>query len=274
MLDYNNTPLSDCDGFTPLQMHKIIYSPFENDCPIKVNRIKDNQLLHESPILNIAIELLSKLREADLKLTPKGNLPRPFMKDIYNKGFWVDDLIEKGIIKIHAEYDWLILHNIKIVLQQAGLIRKKNNFLSLTKKCETLLKDDNYWEIFYQLLKAFSCNFNWGYNDGFEDKNVGQIGFLYLLHIINKYGAKERDLLYYSDLYFLAFLAFLENNRSDSSRLSLVFHTRFIERFALWFGFVEGEKVKGNNYFDWKINIKRTKLLEQLFKVKSETINC
>ena len=34
MLDYNDTPLPDCEGFTPLQMHKIIYYPFDEDCPI------------------------------------------------------------------------------------------------------------------------------------------------------------------------------------------------------------------------------------------------
>jgi len=267
MLDYNNTPLADCDGFTPLQMHKIIYFPFENDCPIKINRIKENQRLNESPILNVVIELLSKLSETDLKLTPKGNLPRPLMKDIYSKHYLLDRWIENGIIKIHAEYDWLILHNVKIVLTQAGLIKKKNNYLSLTKKCKTLLMDDNYWKIFYQLLKTFTLDFNWSYNDGFDNVEVGQVGFLYSLYIINKYGAEERELKYFTDLYFLTFPIFLENAEGEASNLSLAFHTRFIERFALWFGFIEGEKVKGSNYFDRKINIKRTKLLEQLFQV-------
>jgi len=146
--------------------------------------------------------------------------------------------------------------------------------LSLTKKCETLLKDDNYWEIFYQLLKTFTMNFNWSYNDGFDNAEVGQIGFLYSLYIINKYGTEERELKYYTDLYSLAFPIFIETIEGETPNLSLAFHTRFIERFALWFGFVEGDEVKGNNYFQKEINLKRTKLLEQLFQVWVEITNC
>jgi len=85
MLGYNDTPLSDCDGFTPLQMHKIIYSPFEKDCPIQINQLNNEQLINSSPILKIVLELLSRLGESPLKLTLNENLPRPLMKDIYSK---------------------------------------------------------------------------------------------------------------------------------------------------------------------------------------------
>ncbi|MBU2506862.1 MAG: hypothetical protein KJ799_09075 [Bacteroidetes bacterium] len=263
MIDYNNTPIPDLDGFTPWQMHQIIYNPFNDDCPIKLNQLNRDQPMRESLILKIIIYFLAKMSERNIKLTQKGNLPFQIIKDIYTKNYFPDDWIESGIQKIRTETDWLILHNIKIVLVMAGLIRKKHNQLSQTRKCASLMMVENYSEIFYEFLKAFTSKFNWAYNDAFTDGGVGQIGFLYSLYFVNKYGSEERNFKYFSDLYFRAFPSFLENSEGKQF-IESAFRIRFFTRFAIWFGFIEENIAKEKQYIERKINLRRTNLLKRL----------
>jgi len=265
LLDYNNIPLSECDGFTPLQMRSIVHYPFEKDCPIKLNKSIYKELFNESPILKIVFDLLSIINSKEIKLTPNGNLPVKVIEGIYSKNYLLDKMIENGIVKIHTETDWTILHNVKLILILAGFIKKKYNHLSLTKKGELLLMGEKYPVIFYEFLKTFTLKFNWAYNDRFIDESVGQLGFLYVMHLINKYGDKEREINYFTDLYFMAFPSFKDIGIDDSMN-DLAFYVRFIERFALWFGFIKEREIKGKNYFEREIKIKRTKLLNYLLR--------
>ncbi len=269
MPDYNNTPLPECEGFTPLQMHKIIYYPFDEDCPIAMNRLNNEILSDGSPIYKIILEFLFALRVKKIKLTQNGNLPLKFIKDIYSKRYLPDSWIDKGFVKIRTETDWIIIHNTKLVLKLAGLVSKRYNYLLLTKKCESLLANKNYSEIFYMFLKTFTLEFNWAHNDGYIDENLGQLGFLYSLYLLNKYGEEERNLKFYTNLYFLAFPAFMEYEDEYNSMKESAFHTRFINRFSIWFGFAEEEIINGEYYYEREITIKRTKFLEQLLVISA-----
>jgi hypothetical protein len=268
IVDYNNTPLSECDGFTPSQMHKMIYYPYDADSPVKINKLSNEVLLSESPIMKIVKDLLLIIKSNKVKLTQVGNLPPKFIKEIYAKGYFPEREIDHGIVKLVSEKDWPFIHNVKLVLLLAGLVRKRYNYLHLSKKCESLLNDDNYPEIFFEIFKAYTLQFNWAYNDGYEDEKLGQIGFLYSLHLLNRYGKEAREIKYYADLYFLAFPSFVEFREEDYEDNILVYYYRFIKRFALRFGFVEEINVRREGLaFKRKIKIKSTRLLDQLLHV-------
>lgn len=270
-----NGPNNNFDRFSPLEMDYIIFSPFEDNCPIKLNILDKEILFNQSPVLKIIIELLCRIGEEGIKLTLKGNLPIKVIKDIYNQNLLPDRAIDLRIIKIHTETDWILLHNVRLVLTMAGLIRKKKNMLLLTKKCKKLQKDENYSKLFYDFMKSFTLKFCWAYNDRFENQDIGQIAFLYSLYLINKYGDEFRDMNFYSNLYLTAFPSMLEyadTSQESYSMRSSSYQTRFIERFAIWFGFVEEEIIEGNHYFDRRIRIKRTKLLQELLQVNSKTL--
>ncbi|MDP4197641.1 MAG: hypothetical protein Q8940_21525 [Bacteroidota bacterium] len=214
-----------------------------------------------------------KLKSGRIKLTQTGNLPPNIIKEIYAKGYFPERWIEDGFVKIRTETDWAIIHNVKLVMVLAGLTKKANNWLSLTKKGETLLKNDNITEIFLEFLKAFTTKFSWAYNDGFQDEKLGQIGFLYSLFLLNKYGDKEKAFKFYADKYFLAFPSFIEFSVEDETMLGPAYYTRFFERFALWFGFVEvkikEEKTQEDILFPERVKmLKSTELLNSMLKVK------
>lgn len=265
MYNNNNMPVADFDGFTPSEMDRIIYFPFEDNCPIKMNVLTKEAIVNQCPIFNILYEFLSRIGEG-IKLTEKGNLPVKIIKDIYDLKILPDDSIEHGVGKIRTETDWTVLHNVRIVLTMAGLIRKNKNSLFLTNNCKTFLKDNNYSGLFIEFMKSFTLLFSWAYNDLYENQDIGQLASIFSLYLINKYGEEFRDLDFYTNLYFSAFPTLLDNKETNSI---VLYHLRFVERFALWFGFVEEEIIKGKSYFDRRIRIKRTKLLKELLQVKS-----
>ena len=126
--NYNNQPVIDFAGFTPIQMHQIIHFPFSADCPIKLNHDIQLSQIRLSPIFNISYSLLEKINESGkIKLTARGNLPGKTLRAIYDEGLFPDSMIESGIAKLTTETDWMILHTIHIVLKLSGLARKNHS---------------------------------------------------------------------------------------------------------------------------------------------------
>ena len=266
-MDYNNTPREELEGFTPEEMHRMIYYPFDAGCPIELIKLKKEVLLEGSPILKIILDLLLIIKAKKIKLTPNGNLPLRVIKEIYAKKYLPSKWIEKGIVSIRTETDWIVIHNVKLVLILAGLLRKQYNFLMITKKSASLLEKENYQGLFYEFLEAFTLKFNWAYNDAFYEEWLGQLGFLYSLFCVNKYGGEKRDLQFYTDLYFKAFPSFVEYEDENSTEKKSVYYVRFVARFAVWFGLVEAELTPNPTTYRDDVKIKRTNLLEQLLSV-------
>jgi hypothetical protein len=267
---YNNQKLDDFSGFTPKQMHQIIHFPFDLDCPIKMYIDFELNNLKSSPIFSLSYSLLDKINESGkIKLTARGNLPGKLIKSIYDEGFFPDRMIERGIIKLRMEKDWLILHTIHMVLKLSGLIRKTHGNLFLTKKGEKYLSEGNESQLFLHILETYTMKFNWGYNDGYIIEDIGQIGFLYLLYLINNFGLKYENVAFYSNLYFKAFPTFLEGIESEDPFLGnypeKALSVRFFDRFAYWFGFITYQAIPDLPSRYENVKIKKTKLLESLF---------
>ena len=265
----NKTPLEEFHGFSPDEMYQIIYSPFAEGAPIQINTTINKQILADVPVFKIAMELLSIINNnIGVKLTPKGNLPVKIVKEIYNKKYMPDIYIEKEITKLSGEEKWPLLHTARIVLQLSGSIRKFKGKLLITKQAKAELEKDQIPELFIRFFQAYTTKFNWAYNDRFENEAAGQTGFLFLLSLVNKYGSDKHDFKFYTNLYFKAFPMFeLESKDYDGikyDKADFIILIRFFERFASWFGFVEMEYEKNENYHKQRIFIKKTKVLTTL----------
>jgi hypothetical protein len=266
---YNNSPMESFDGFSPFQMSFILSQPYNQECPIKINSKIEQNLLNDSPIFKILLSLLTRIEDNDIKLTATDNLPPQIVKDIYNLDYYPDVMIEKGITKLTTEKDWIILHTAKIVLIQAGILRKIHRKLLFTKKGMKCFEDQRFNYLFYIFLRAFTIKFNWAYNDGYENEQIGQLGFLYSLYLLNKYGDTYKELRYYGDLYFKAFPVFKSLRRTgenDYHFTETAFYTRFVGRFCKWFGFVDIQNSLDEFRINHKTRVKKTPLLLNLFK--------
>lgn len=266
---HNQMPLEDFDGFSSYEMATIIHFPFTDECPISLNKEIEIQKLKKIPIFNIALYLMEIiLSKGEIKLTPKGNLPTALVKEIYYQKYFLDNMIEAGIAKPHLEENWTILHNTKIVLKMSGLVRVFRGKLITTKQGKSLLENKKYYDIFLCFLKSFTLKFNWAYNDRYDDEVIGQMGFLYLLHLICKYGNEYRNFNYYSDLYFKAYPDLKEAAESSMYDFSnpgeSTLESRFVSRFAVWFGLVEIPENQNKGLILRDFEIKKSEILKDL----------
>jgi len=153
-----------------------------------------------------------------------------------------DESIEKGISKLNRESDSTIISTVRLIANEMGLIKKRYNRLSLTKKSEKLRRDR--LALFKELLHFYAEDFNWGYNDLYPYSPVGQLAWpfnLYLLHIFKN---ERYDALDYGAVYLLAFPQLLddfEETHFATAELNFfrAYAIRAIERFMVWFGFVK-----------------------------------
>ena len=263
----NSTSLPQFDGLSPIEMQNLLYRIFEDGCPVELNKLSPSEYL-EVPILNEAKYILKIIEDSEeLKLTPRGNLPTKIVADIYNQGFIKEDHIEAGIVKLRTERDSLSITVTRLILEIAGIIKKRNNKLSLTKKGSKIFNDD------HKLLKAifitFGTKFNWGYFDGYGDNIVGQQGFGFTIHLLSRYGDKLELCSLYSDKYFTAFpdlLNLLEPSlyRPIEEIALDCYTTRTFERFLNYFGVVD---LQSRRRLDDNSKVVKTELFDRLFKI-------
>lgn len=259
----NTMPLEHFDGFSAEQMHMILYDPFAEESPIPIRSQIDVKLLDLCPIFQIAKHLMAEIDSSQgIKLTSTGNLPPKIVKEIYERKYLPDRTIDAGITKLSNETRWTLLHCTKVVMKLAKLVRVYKGKLLLTQQARQYVETGRYDQLFMALFEAFTTRFNWAYNDGFENEDLGQVGFLYLLYLLNKHGKKYREISFYADLYFEAFPVFKTQMRMMGMRNEFVLAMRFFERFAYWFGLVKAPE--GRVWFDENIKVKRTKLLIHL----------
>jgi hypothetical protein len=175
-------------------------------------------------------------------------------------------VFEDGISILRTEKDWVALHCANVVLQLAGVVRKYNKKMVITKKGKSLFEDSKK-QLFVTTLETFTTKFNWGYNDGYPE-DVAQTGFLFLIHLLKKYGHSFRSTNFYADYYIKAFPAFKEvtgRYRTAEDEIRRIVEFRFFERFAIWFGLVEIEKGKSFIRLSDDVKVKKTKLFVELF---------
>lgn len=262
----NNKPLDDFDGLSPNQMHRLIYSPFEGDSIIKFKQDTENGIFSDCPVFLIARDILNLLSDNHcIKLTSIGNLSPKLVQSIYDKGYLHDELIDIGVIKLRTEADWLILHDIKLLLSMAGLVRKSNNKFFSTKKASKILEESSENKLYFELLRAYCLKFSWANNDHYKSSKIGQQGFIYILYLLKKYGRSYRESTFYGKKYFRAFPRLHTNVNSllldQTIDKANCLEVRFFERFCKWFGLAEVHE-ETISLFERRSKVRKSPLFE------------
>lgn len=242
----NRMPREDFDFLCALDVHHILYDTFGENSPIQIRKIIKKELLAEMPFLNLVYIFLSRLQEAgELKLTPKGNLPTKWVKELYVAGGVLEEMLASGISKLYKQDDSKSITNMVIIAAVAKLTKKRNNKLSLTQKGQKLLaaSTDDITAFFTEIFLTYFREFNWAYHDLYEDRNVIQQFNGYLLYLVLQYGNKQRESSFYIEKLLKAFPMIAENvpvptyHNDLISFLSKVISTRMLSRFFDYWGF-------------------------------------
>jgi hypothetical protein len=266
MHEQNNRPIPEFEGYSPFEMHQILHFTFGDQSPVKLQRLSDADF-QRIPILN-QVKYLTRLvdKAGEMKLTNKGFLPTKIVSDLYQQKFLTDEYIEKGFIKLYKETDSMTINLTRILIELAGLTKKRYGKLSLTKSSKKILADD--YALLRLIFLTFATKFNWAYYDGYGDNHIGQLGYGFSLILLSKYGQVKRQNSFYADKYFKAFPQLLDSNEPDFETLerksSRCYSLRTFERFLDYFGIIKIDK-EGTG-FD-KINyITKTGLYDKLIK--------
>jgi len=257
----NHAPDPDFDGLSPAQMYLLLHKPLSDNCILRFHHAMD-QFVEQVPLFCLSELLLAEIRSAGaLKLTAKGNLPVRTCALLYSQDL-IDWAYRKYVKRVREEeipYLWPLKH----YLLDRGIVKKRDNALSLTNNGEQLMRESKTAR-FKKLLFFFGERFHWGNFYGLEDDGVcGQLGWAYSLVLLGEYGGQARESEFYSQHWIQAFEKDSRENLNDESML--VYHrayaVRFFECFACWFGLAELERKNHD-----KLIIKKSALFERLFE--------
>lgn len=260
----NNRPIADFEGYSPLEMRQIMYDTFSAESPLQLKKATEADY-RKVPLLNQVKYLCGRIEKSGgMKLTAKGFLPTKVVADIYQQGFMKEMQFEKGISKLYKETDSLTINLTRLLIEMAGLAKKRHGKISLTKKGTQILGDDH--ELLRLLLLTFATKFNWAYYDGCQEEQIGQLGYGFSLILLSKYGAEERLESFYAERYFKAFPQLLQSIQPSSYSTPLEYATRCyavrtFERFLDYFGWITIEH-RGRG-FDRKTYISKTALMDR-----------
>lgn len=251
--EHYNAPNERFLGLSPNQIREAIYNAYESNNDI-FQMDYNKPCFSEVPILKQARFFLKKLEDIrEMKATQKGNLPRSFVLEVYNE-FFKDNRFS---FKPHREDDLRQLVRLKHLLLMSGLIKKRNNKFSLTKKGAVLIKSNDDSKLFKILLEKTFTKWNWAYDDFYPDLKLIQDSVIYNLYLLHK---KAADWVSGDDLassYLETFPSLIEDVEESyfgpETEILRCFELRFLERICLPLGILEsreeGDELNGNVYY-------------------------
>jgi hypothetical protein len=271
----NSRPIKDFDGLSPEQMNFLLYAPLS---PGGILQLKDNidVPLQQVPFFKLLQILVGEIqRLGNLKLTVNGNLPVRICELLFHEEliYWPDIKFVKKITEDKIPYIWPL----KQYLLDAGIVKKRNNHLSVTKYGEKMIKEPIAFQ-FRQVLNYFTTRFHWGnfYNIN-DDGQYGQLGWAYSLVLLARYGDQPQISNFYNLKLMQAFehelwAVYLKNNTDARVKeFQFAYDVRFFENFSMWFGLVNIEWRRDHSISYWdQLFITKSALFEQLFEMRDD----
>lgn len=191
--------ISQDNGFTPDQMYRMLYMPFEQGCPVQLRSLTDEQI-EQVPFMRQVLYLMGLLSSGELKLTAKGYIPPKIVEDLYEMGehSWNTDWFKQK-----SEPKTEEIQVLRVVLKECGLIKTRTGKMSLTAKGKNLLANRN--ELMRTVMLFLLRDYNTGWLDLNEDMEAENVGRLYSLWLLKKYGGEWRHTDLYTAEYAKAF---------------------------------------------------------------------
>lgn len=272
-LPINRSPLDDFEGFTPDDMHGLLYLPYgEDKSPLILNHEVNEELIKKVPFLKHISQYLQMLMEQQpLKLTQKGNLPRKFCREVYDRGIFEHEIHFFKKHPIMKEEDSYYIHMINIFSNLIGLTKKEHGKITTTKRCMNYLESKSSSDLYLYLFSTYTRKFNWGFNDLYPDAWIIQGGFGFSIFLVQKYGDKAREMKFYSDKYLRAFPIAMRDfpdaqYSTGEEQFQRCYYIRVFERFLKRFGLINIEEQ--GDFLSKNQTIIKKELIDQVIRWK------
>ncbi len=228
---------------------------------VRINTLPEIEY-EKIPIFKQVKYFLKLIRnEGEIKLTKNGYLPQKIVKRIFEQRMIKEPYDYFG--KRYNERDIITVHITNILVELAGLYKKRHNKISLTKTGAEMLSDNKM--LFSLIFRTFVTKLNWAYFDGCLNEDIGQYGFEYSLILLSKYGDKKRNTYFYAKKYFEFFPYLLNASNTDGfydvDSAYYCYSFRTFYRFLYYFGLVN---VKRGKVYNFQMFVKKTALFDKL----------
>ena len=280
MRTLNQSGVGDFLGLSPKQMSELLYEPHKAFGESGSSRVMTVGTCAptQSPILDLAEDVLEALSEGGLKLAFNGNLPNKLCKAL-----WVKNLPPEAGPVARSEDDYDTLHMARLLLEMAGVIEVKGTRLVKTPLAEEVVAGGRE-ALFAALFKTYMLEFNWAYCDGWVKGGESDNDFQFLqqtglfgLYMLHQMGDESRPLDDYAEQWLRAFPQavemFSDLPAENAKRfISRVFQVRMVSYLFLDWGLAEvdmdGWAIEdGHMATRGQVSIKKSAAFDQLVKV-------
>ncbi len=238
----NNLPIDDFEGYSPVEMHNILYCPFEDGSVVSLRELPSEEYKHSPIYMTMKALIAIIVREGQVKLTANGYLPPKYVTELYAMGYLKEDHIEKGYIRLEKEADSDVISIARMILESAKVCTKRKSVLTISKKGMALLNNDA--QLFRLLFTTFTNRFRWAYLDEYGIEDTGQFGVAYSCILLDKYGDREQPHTFYVRKYFKAYPSLMEGYSAPAigtleEYFTHCYSLRTIDRFFYYWGFID-----------------------------------
>lgn len=259
------TGIPEFEGYSPEEMQTILYGTFTENSPIHLKKLKGDEY-QKFPLFNQVLYLANLINDSnEIKLTQNGYLPPKVVGELCEQMFLPDEFFGRPL-KVRKESDSFHTQLAKFILDAGGIIKKRNNKLSLTKNGSNII--DNNQKLFDKIFDTYFTKINWAYFDGYGNNGIGQFAFGFSLILLDKFGDKNMKSDFYAEKYFDAFpnihQDYEETEYMDSTKRNYnCYSLRTFERFLFNFGLVKIVREK----WDTDLMVRKTILFDDIFKI-------
>lgn len=189
---HNTRPQAELCGLSPAEVHRLLSADWEAPGGgVETNADLALEELAGSPFLDNARTFLAALREEEgTRATAAGNLNRAFVERMLESMRFSSELVDliRRMNKVINEQDAWPLHELRVVLVRAGLVKKRKGAFTLTRRGAELLDEEAGGALYARLFRTFFRRFNLAYLDGYPEAREFQDTLAVSLHRFGEIG--------------------------------------------------------------------------------------
>jgi hypothetical protein len=163
---YNQTPQRELGGLAPEQVHRLLADEWDGTGVVRLSTDLRLDELSGARTLHNARRMLAHLqREGTVRATDAGNLRRATVATLMDELELEPDYVDflRRYSKAINEEDVWPLHVVRVLLELAGLVKRRKGEFSLTRRGAEMLADERAGELFALLFRTHFREMNLEY---------------------------------------------------------------------------------------------------------------
>ncbi len=270
--EYNATPQAALGGLSPNRMTELLYGDWQTTGALRVSEALTLAELEPAMVLHNARTLLGALRNlGPVRATQAGNLNRQFVSAMLRAMRWPERLVKElqAVTRVINEEDVLPVHVLRVLLELARLMRKRQGAFRLTTRGKEILAPPQAGQLYALLFRTTFRELNLDYlYRGWPNPAIQQtVG--YTLYRLAGAAVEWRDTQSLAADVLLPEVR--ETAREPPYAAAATAGWQLWGRVLRplgWFGLLEERRVKAAERFNHRIEVRKTPLFDRVLSFR------